>query len=351
MAVRDCFFPFSNPTHTTTHSNDDGNAHARNIRSSQDACISSGSIFGIYTPGECVITDADGADAVLEKCLTNARRAGTELAGAGYILYSAATVLVLTLGHGVFSFTLDRGVGEFVLTDRCASGRWRRGWAGLIERHLSPLYTIAKTRLHLSPSTQHNKTNAKQPLHSHMTIPDPGQRIYSGNEGNAALWDPDLRAYVDERLKAPGGADAGGGDGSGGGGKGGKGRPHSYRYIGALVGDFHRTLCYGGEEGERERGREGRGGGGERERGQGGGERGVARLPLGVGAALSTTATCALPSPPVQTPTPTPTTPTPTPTTSLSRLLALPAGRQGAQGQGAAALRGRADGLHRRAGR
>ena len=83
----------------------------------QDACISSGSIFGIYTPGECAIDDGDDAAAILEKCTLNARRAGTELCGAGYCLYSSATVLVLTLGAGVASFTLDRGIGEFVLTD------------------------------------------------------------------------------------------------------------------------------------------------------------------------------------------------------------------------------------------
>jgi len=89
-------------------------------RVQQDACISSGSIFGIYTPGECVIADDDNADQVLEKCVTNVRKAGTELVAAGYCLYSSATILVLTLGNGVYSFTLDRGVGEFVLTERCA---------------------------------------------------------------------------------------------------------------------------------------------------------------------------------------------------------------------------------------
>jgi fructose-1,6-bisphosphatase len=52
------------------------------------------------------------------QCVTNVRKAGTELVGAGYCLYSSSTILVLTLGHGVFSFTLDRGVGEFVLGER-----------------------------------------------------------------------------------------------------------------------------------------------------------------------------------------------------------------------------------------
>lgn len=34
---------------------------------------------------------------------------------AGYALYGQATILVLTLGRGVVSFTLDRAVGEFIL--------------------------------------------------------------------------------------------------------------------------------------------------------------------------------------------------------------------------------------------
>lgn len=35
---------------------------------------------------------------------------------AGYALYSSATMLVLSWGSGVHGFTLDSGVGEFVLT-------------------------------------------------------------------------------------------------------------------------------------------------------------------------------------------------------------------------------------------
>ncbi|GBF93054.1 hypothetical protein Rsub_05665 [Raphidocelis subcapitata] len=117
----------------------------------------------------------------MAKCTTQVRKAGTELVAAGYCLYSMATVFVITLGSGVYEFTLDRGIGEFVLSD------------------------------------------------SAMRIPDPGQRIYSGNEGNTALWDPDLAAYLDTLKATEGGA-----------------KPYSYRYIGALVGDFHRVLKYGG---------------------------------------------------------------------------------------------------------
>jgi hypothetical protein len=66
----------------------------------QDACISSGSIFGVYSPGECRIGEGDSPADVLEKCTTNVRKAGTELAAAGYCLYSSATEFVLTCGAG-----------------------------------------------------------------------------------------------------------------------------------------------------------------------------------------------------------------------------------------------------------
>ena len=39
-----------------------------------------------------------------------------KLVAAGYVLYGASTVLVYTVGSGVHGFTLDRGVGEFLLS-------------------------------------------------------------------------------------------------------------------------------------------------------------------------------------------------------------------------------------------
>ena len=41
---------------------------------------------------------------------------GSELVCAGYVLYGTSTVLVYTVGSGVHGFTLDRGVGEFMLS-------------------------------------------------------------------------------------------------------------------------------------------------------------------------------------------------------------------------------------------
>ncbi|MGH7898693.1 MAG: class 1 fructose-bisphosphatase [Candidatus Binatia bacterium] len=65
--------------------------------------------------------------------------------------------------------------------------------------------------------------------HEDIQIPKRGKQ-YSINEGNEACWDEGTRAYVrhlKEKDKATG-------------------RPYSLRYIGTLVGDFHRTLLKGG---------------------------------------------------------------------------------------------------------
>src|SRR3569832_1158755 len=41
---------------------------------------------------------------------------GTKQVCAGYALYGPSTMLVITSGHGVNGFTLDRNVGEYFLT-------------------------------------------------------------------------------------------------------------------------------------------------------------------------------------------------------------------------------------------
>jgi len=43
-------------------------------------------------------------------------RTGAEQVVAGYIMYSTSTVLVYSIGHGVYGFTLDRDLGEFLLS-------------------------------------------------------------------------------------------------------------------------------------------------------------------------------------------------------------------------------------------
>ncbi|KAI0512163.1 hypothetical protein KFK09_012801 [Dendrobium nobile] len=148
-----------------------------------DAAVSTGSIFGIYSPNDECLADVD-EDATLdrseERCVVSVCQPGTNLLAAGYVMYSSSVILVLTLGKGVFVFNLDPLYGEFVLTQE------------------------------------------------QVRIPRSG-KIYAFNEGNYLLWDERLRAYMDS-LKEPGPT----------------GKPYSARYIGSLVGDFHRTLLYGG---------------------------------------------------------------------------------------------------------
>ena len=147
-----------------------------------DAGISVGSIFGAYAPSEeCSLEDAEDGDTLLQNCVVNVCQPGRDLKLAGYCLYSTSTVFVLTIGSGVYGFTLDPLIGEFVLT------------------------------------------------HPQIQIPETG-KIYSFNEGNMALWNPDVQNYM-QSLKDPAKWN---------------GKPYSARYIGALVGDFHRTMLYGG---------------------------------------------------------------------------------------------------------
>ncbi|KAF3619197.1 fructose-1,6-bisphosphatase, chloroplastic [Capsicum chacoense] len=148
-----------------------------------DAAVSTGSIFGIYSPNdECLADHGDDTtlDNVEQKCIVNVCQPGTNLLAAGYCMYSSSVIFVVTLGNGVFSFNLDPMYGEFVLTQE------------------------------------------------NVQIPKSG-KIYSFNEGNYQLWDDKLKKYIDD-LKDPGPS----------------GKPYSARYIGSLVGDFHRTLLYGG---------------------------------------------------------------------------------------------------------
>lgn len=73
-----------------------------------DCLVSVGSIFGIYKkPNEP--KDVDEAIAF---------QPGKNLVAAGYALYGSATMIVLSIGHGVNGFTYDPAIGEFILTER-----------------------------------------------------------------------------------------------------------------------------------------------------------------------------------------------------------------------------------------
>jgi fructose-1,6-bisphosphatase I len=110
-----------------------------------DVNVSIGTIFSIHRR-----KSPEGTPGTSEDLL----RPGTELAGAGYIIYGSSTMLVYTTGEGVHGFTLDPSVGEFLLS------------------------------------------------HENIQIPSKCG-IYSTNEGNYSKWSQGTQKYVDH-LKSPG---------------------------------------------------------------------------------------------------------------------------------------------------
>lgn len=88
--------------------------------SNVDAGIPTGTIIGIYEHDEACEVDPDciGDDCTPDEalCLANTLQPGTNLVSAAYCLYSSSTFLALTLGNGVYIFTLDETIGEFVLS-------------------------------------------------------------------------------------------------------------------------------------------------------------------------------------------------------------------------------------------
>ncbi len=136
-----------------------------------DSNISVGTIFSIHRKR------SSGPDGSLEDCLQRGRRQ----VAAGYVIYGSSTMLVYTTGSGVHGFTLDPSIGEFLLS------------------------------------------------HPDIRLPEPGERIYSCNEGNYTRWSDGQRALTDHFKGI---------------GKGTK--PFKGRYVGSLVADVHRTLLHGG---------------------------------------------------------------------------------------------------------
>jgi fructose-1,6-bisphosphatase I len=138
-----------------------------------DYNASIGTIFSIFRrvtpkPAECGLPDL--------------LQAGFRQVAAGYIIYGSSTMLVYSAGRGVYGFTLDPSVGEFLLS------------------------------------------------HDNLRFPDNPQ-YYSVNHGYEKHWLEGVRRYVqwitgrDEENPWEG---------------------MSLRYIGSLVADFHRTLMSGG---------------------------------------------------------------------------------------------------------
>ncbi len=67
-------------------------------------------------PGRQHLLGAQGAPRGRARRVEDFLQPGSQQLCAGYAIYGATTMLVLTLGRGVHGFTLDRDFGEFVLT-------------------------------------------------------------------------------------------------------------------------------------------------------------------------------------------------------------------------------------------
>lgn len=104
-----------------------------------DVNVNIGTIFSIYRR----ISPMD--EPVLS---TDVLQRGVEQVAAGYVLYGSSTMLVFTTGNGVYGFTLDPGVGEFLLS------------------------------------------------HPNIRIPEQG-KIYSTNEGYYDYWDEPTREVIE----------------------------------------------------------------------------------------------------------------------------------------------------------
>ena len=111
---------------------------------------------------------------------------GCRQVAAGYVMYGSSTMLVYTTGQGAHGFTLDPTIGEFLLS------------------------------------------------HPRIITPRVGT-YYSVNESNFGRWDKGMQTAV-RGLK---------GDLAAGMGPDGV-TPKNSRYMGSLVGDFHRNLVAGG---------------------------------------------------------------------------------------------------------
>ena len=136
-----------------------------------DLNVSVGTLFSVIRhPG-------DGAPATSDYL-----RPGAEQVAAGYAIYGPATMLVLTVGKGTHAFTLDREIGNFILT------------------------------------------------HPQLHIPEDTGK-FAVNTSNERFWEPPVRRYVDECKAGKTGI---------------RGRDFSMRWIASMVADVHRILMRGG---------------------------------------------------------------------------------------------------------
>jgi fructose-1,6-bisphosphatase I/sedoheptulose-1,7-bisphosphatase len=144
--------------------------------SNVDVNVSVGSIFSVLRAPEGA--QHPGRDLREADFLQSGRR---QLA-AGYAIYGPATMLILTVGNGVAGFTLDPGLGEFMLT------------------------------------------------HPDLQVPC-DTREFAINASNSRFWEAPVKRYVDECLA---------------GREGPRDKDFNMRWIASMVAEAHRILMRGG---------------------------------------------------------------------------------------------------------
>jgi len=137
-----------------------------------DVNVALGSIFSVF---RCPLGATRAGEAEF-------LRPGVEQVCAGYAIYGPTTILVLTLGRGVQGFTLDREIGEFILT------------------------------------------------HPDMRVPEDADE-FAINASNERFWDPPVKRYIAECLAGKSGP---------------RGKDFNMRWVASLVAEVHRILVRGG---------------------------------------------------------------------------------------------------------
>jgi fructose-1,6-bisphosphatase len=137
-----------------------------------DVNVAVGSIFSVL---RC-------PDGVCDPAESDFLQPGSEQVCAGYAIYGPSTMLVLTTGRGVHGFTLDREIGEFILT------------------------------------------------HPDLRIPEATSE-FAINASNSRYWEAAIKRYVGECQAGAAGP---------------RGRDFNMRWIASLVAETHRILMRGG---------------------------------------------------------------------------------------------------------
>ena len=144
--------------------------------SNVDVDLSVGTIFSVL---RCPKTDSGGYCEPDEKAFL---QSGRNQVAAGFAVYGPTTVFVITVGEGVYAFTLDRETYTFVLT------------------------------------------------HPDIRIPEDTQE-FAINMSNQRRWEPPVQRYIDECLKGKDGP---------------RGKDFNMRWVASMVADVFRVLSRGG---------------------------------------------------------------------------------------------------------